>query len=125
VKLIFSSSGLKAGPLPEGKDIYLDCRVLMDPTRAVAGAMHTVPGGESALTQNQIAVYSGNALDAMETLVFAGTATLPNRRKNGSSKPLDIMTIHCFCAWGVHRSVAAKHILAERFKAAGYQVEVQ
>ena len=121
-KIIFSSSGIKTAALPDGKDIYLDCRVLFDPTRGKGAA--ATPGGKHLSTQEAIKYASHVALNAMGSLVKAGASTLANRRGNGSSKPKDVMTVHCFCAWGVHRSVAAKYILAEAFEDWGYEVEV-
>lgn len=127
-KLILTSSGLKKGPLPDGKDLYIDARALPDPTRAWAD--HETPyappmGAIGTDLKVQCWMREMAPIHAYVDVVEGALKTINHRRENNSKKSiLDPITIHTFCAWGIHRSVALKHILASEFRLMGYTVEV-
>lgn len=116
MKLIFSSSGKKVAPLPDGKDLYIDCRAVYDPSGThVSGAN----------IKCQLDVREVTPIGAYVEIVSNAIQNMAHRRGNNPNKGVnDPMTIHCFCAYGVHRSVAMKHILAKEFGLKGYEVEV-
>lgn len=129
-KLIFSSSGLKTGPLPMGKDYYIDCRAVPDPTRVVkkAADYHYAPGvsGDGSMIPVQNWIRDHISIPTYVKLISDMLKTIPSRRENNPKKDeLDPVTIHTFCAYGVHRSVAMKWILAREFQLLGYTVEVK
>ena len=129
MKLVFSSSGLKAGPLPLGKDHYIDARAIPDPTQfgKGGGSVYTPPFGVTGKDPKLQAWMRDVApIKAYVEVVKGMLATLGKRRENNPNKHItDPVTIHTFCAWGVHRSVALKHILAREFELMGYVVEVE
>lgn len=117
MKLIFSSSGKKVAPLPEGKDLYIDCRAVHDPSGTHASG-NSIPC--------QLAIREVTPITAYVDIVANAIKNMGHRRSNNSKKAADDpMTIHCFCAYGVHRSVAMKHILSKDFALMGYDVVVE
>lgn len=114
--LRFSSSGKKVAPLPDGKDLYIDCRAVWDPSKSHGG------GAEMA---TQLAIRTRTPIKAYVEVVDGAIKTLSQRRENSTKAQHAPMTIHCFCAYGMHRSVAMKHILATEFRLKGWDVEVE
>ena len=111
MKIFLSSYGLKGGMNPHpkhGVDFYVDCRQVCEPP---SGS----PSGDDKETQAFIEQRT-NFKPIMECIIQA-LERIPSRRgemKDPYSKPFHIAF---FCAWGVHRSRAAKHIVGERLKA--------
>jgi len=123
VKLVLSSYGLKTNAgratrkgytaVPVA-DMLVDCRCIKE--KGIKG------WGESEEFQAGVKENSKEALELIYKLIQESIRKIPERRsekKNPFTEPFEI----CFCcAWGIHRSVAAKRIMAKRLSAAGYNV---
>jgi hypothetical protein len=102
--IIFEKQGLK--PYDENRtslrraDLYLDCRVLLD------------NADEDMIQREQ-----GHVLDLFTELVLEALRHIPERRRDRDRENvyIDPVRICCVCAWGIHRSRAARNILADRF----------
>lgn len=118
---IITSSGMKVGDvgkdgvnLPSHKDLYLDCRACYDPSQ------HSGTGDDTRL---QLLVRDRTPITAYMEIVKGFIDTWPNRRMEWQDPFAHSLTIHCFCAWGMHRSRAMKHIIADELRRMGYTVE--
>lgn len=118
IKIEFFSFGIKnvwngKGNMSQA-DLYLDCRGVANP--AYSGLSGC---GDDLVVQAWVDSFTdlGPFLDMIEEAI----SRLEVRRGKGkiSEKPF---VIACFCAHGIHRSKAMKHILADRIKkgALGY-----
>lgn len=133
LRIILQSTGLKKHldtdhdtyNLPKA-DLYLDARTLPDTSNYLGFAAK----GETSAAQGFQEEVAGEALDAFENEVIESLKHIPARRKNRSDKtatdpytaPFVVM---CFCAHGVHRSVALKNILKQRLIARGFKVKME
>lgn len=119
LKLVFINHGMKTGgPLPRA-DFYLDCRGIADPSRSVGSPSGT---GDTPAVQDWIRKKVD--LRPYKQLITDGLWAIPGRRR---SEPLPYArpyVICTFCAFGIHRSRAMKHLLANELGAMGYNVEV-
>ena len=113
--LRFISHGLKNGPLPKA-DLYLDCRVIVNPFL------------EGGLFINHAALVvwmkqnNQPTIDVFIKLILQGLSTLSPRRRSPDEDPHRPMIICLFCAYGQHRSVAMKQLLADAFRAPGHYI---
>ena len=95
--LVLTNFGYKkymteAKPFPKA-DLYIDCRGLVD------GAL-----------SDTVKVANGTLLFAMKTQIEEAVHTLKTRWPNEPNRPF---VVAFFCAHGMHRSVAAKMLMAE------------
>lgn len=117
-KIILSNKGIKAmhgmGNFPYA-DFYQDARGLPD---ANGGGKPTTQSNEQWVsTQINVNAYLDIVLDAIHRI--------PARRWQKAEKWCeDPIRILFFCAFGIHRSMALKNIIASRLKELGYNVEV-
>lgn len=125
MKILLKSFGLKAVSKQDGSyklpsaDIYLDCRILPNPHYA------NMPSGDSQQTQDWLMKRVEPAvLNGFISSILQGMQTLGQRRINSANKDASTLRVATFCAFGIHRSVAMKHLLAEELKARGIEVEV-
>lgn len=103
----FRSTGFKSGALPKA-DLVIDCRGIPNPYHAFGGAMR----GTDPKVQAWIRHWGGIAIDGMSDLIYSALYHVYPRRKDMTdphSRPFVVLFV---CAYGVHRSVACKHILA-------------
>lgn len=122
--VILFSTGLKsAASLPKA-DLYLDCRSMANPFHEPKLAAMS---GDAEIVQDWMREKSGETILAYLQQIKDTLITLPLRRANSSSgkTPDDPLTVCCFCAHGIHRSRATKHILARELKQLGGKVEVK
>ena len=121
VKLTFLNRGLKGtgGQLPKAY-LYIDCRGLPDAATEGPGG-----SGDSVQVQDYMKLNAPESLDAMVQIIDGAVNRIPQRRRGETDPYARPIEICCFCAFGMHRSRAAKHILAQRCKELGYQVEVE
>lgn len=128
LKLILSSDGVKKSAergLPRA-DLLIDCRILREHFKFMEGGAAFTGMASGTNPSFRAALESANALQLglIKEYVRAGIDAIPSRRgelADPYSKPFSICF---FCAWGIHRSVSAKYILADWLKGKGYQVEV-
>lgn len=125
VKLVLRSYGVKtnAGKATRGgytsvpvSDLFIDCRCIKE--RGISGA------GRSVAFQAAVVQTSSSQLDLIYKLILEAIKKIPERRvekKDPFGEPFDIT--FC-CAWGMHRSVATKYIMAKQLKQAGYSVVI-
>lgn len=113
--LVFISHGLKSGPLPKA-DLYLDCRAIVNPVR-VGGLNLSLPSLTTWMRANNEPI-----INLFTATIEVALQQVGDRRRgeNPTSRPFVICTL---CAYGQHRSVAMKKILATEFFMAGYEVE--
>ena len=126
LKLILYSYGLKsnAGDASKGfrsipiADLYLDCRGVVE---------KGVPGGSgtSPLFQEGVEKGSPTTITSFHRIIEDSLDKIATRRADREDPYEDPYVIVFLCAWGIHRSVASKFILAKRLKAAGYNVEIK
>jgi len=115
------SFGFKRG-LPPGKvDLYIDCRSIPNPFHALRGV-----GGATTEKKAWVLEYGAEIVEAFETQIKVALRQIPSRRREMAVEEMFTrpFVIACGCAYGQHRSVAVKHILAERLAGKGYCVEV-
>lgn len=121
LKIIIDNFGIKgvSGDLPPA-DLYLDCRTVHNPAHCSTcnGA-----NGDHPVVQECVERSSEAVLNAFHTLIIEGINHLPVRRM-GRDPYADPFRVQCFCAWGVHRSRATKHILGRILKQHGWNVKV-
>lgn len=129
--LVLISHGLKTGKVEDTKgdtiayqvpkaDLYLDCRGIRE---------HDLPdhakGGGSMKFQDAVLNNNAPTITSFQRIIEDSIPQIKTRR-NGEKNPYDRPYVICtMCAHGIHRSVASKHLLAERLKKAGYTVEVR
>jgi len=120
-KLILINRGIKltGGMLPKAF-YYVDCRGLPD------SAAGEGPGGsgDTPAAQAYIMQQAGTSIMNMVALVDGAVQRLPIRRRNEKDPYGSPIVICCFCAFGLNRSRAAKHLIAAELRKLGYQVEV-
>lgn len=117
------STGLKSGAALPKADLYIDCRPMANPFHEPKlGAM----SGDAEIVQEWVEARSPDLVQAYLQQIKDTLETLPLRRANSSSgkTPNDPLIICCFCAHGIHRSRATKHILARKLKGLGGKVKV-
>lgn len=121
LKLVFQSYGLKtAKPIPKA-DLYFDCRCVVD-----GSSVPNVGGtGDSKAMQDYVKAMSPMSINGFVGQLREGIARIPSRRSDREDPFADPFVVLCMCAHGIHRSRSVKNILAERFKADGYQVVVE
>lgn len=117
------SHGLKTGPLPKGMDLYIDCRAFPDPSRTKGSP---AGGGQEEKVQKWIegeyGKLSGFSMkNHLVRMILDTIYSIPGRRPGIDVKQLNIC---CFCAWGMHRSPATKHLLA-KWLSPLYETEVK
>lgn len=99
--------------------LYLDCRIIWNPYRDPVLGGKT---GDDPVVQNWIKEKNGHVVDLFVALIKQGLDTRGTRNSGrDASKPFIVAT---FCLAGVHRSRGMKHVLAERLKKEGLEVEV-
>ena len=123
MKITLLSRGLKsAGVFPTKADLYLDARSIPDPA-SVAGLKND-PYAMNKLFKE---INGLDIVDRFMPLVQDCVKSLPSRRINsmGKKNP-NYCTVVCFCAYGIHRSVALKKMLAAEIilKQPTWEVEV-
>ena len=101
-------------------DLYLDCRAVKD--FSVGDISHS--GGEHDMNQSSVLNASLPSITSMHRIIEDSLQWIPNRRAGSKDPYANPFVIACFCAQGIHRSVATKHLLAARLIKAGYEVEV-
>lgn len=123
-KLVLSSAGCKSFAIEEPPtytlpkaDVYLDCR-------GAANPCHGGPSGSGDSPEVQAYVEANTDVDTYVDMIFAHLVRIPTRRKGQGDPWIKPIHVLCFCAHGIHRSRAMKHILARRLKASGWNVEV-
>lgn len=136
VKLRFINSGWKACLVPSintdesdkqnlllpKADLYLDCRVIPNPFLVKGVGSFT---GENPIVQQWVLEHGQLFISSFSQLITDGIAQIPTRRK-GKDDPFAAPYVICtMCAHGIHRSRAMKHLLADRFRKGGWNVEVQ
>lgn len=109
-----SSFGFKGG-VPKA-DLILDCRVVSNP--------HHVEGlreraGDDPEVIAHVRTSSPAYLNFLE-LIEEGVTRLHSRRRDEPDPYQRPFTVACGCAYGVHRSVAMKHILAHALRERGW-----
>ncbi len=123
-KLILRSHGLKRIECTEPDyriipkaDFYIDCRGIQE--KGISGS-----SGDDVKFQAGVLGHSPHSIEAALTLILDSLNHVETRRQgeNPTARPYVV----CFmCAWGVHRSVAVKHIAARKLKALGLDVKVE
>lgn len=126
MKLQLISFGIKAIveavlPLPKA-DIYLDCRVIENPYHAKG--IKASLGGDHPSLLAWTRAHNGNVIAQFLALINFGLSNIPNRRRETPDPFAAPVVIAFFCAYGVHRSVAMKHLMAEELTKQGLDVEV-
>lgn len=117
-KLIFYSTGIKKNKPLAKLGLLVDCRIVIE--RHEEGET-----GKQKLFRDFVEKTNLVQLNVIEMFIKAGIDALPARRdfkKDWAEKPLEVLF---FCAHGIHRSVATKHLMAKRFEENGYKVEVR
>ena len=130
-QLQLMSVGLKnnVGKAKEGfrslpvADMYFDCRTVQEKgiTGRFGATGNEVASGLDPVFQQHIEEASGAALMHMRGAIEQGLLLMKDRKGADFKGPVKICF---FCAWGVHRSVASKMIIAKWLKEAGHDVEV-
>lgn len=135
VHLVFLNHGLKTlAPIPFS-DLYIDARSCADAARGgyerresrkdwVSKGVYNVESGidtgDDKAVQNWVLGRSPKSFTAFQLQIEEAIKRIPSRReeeKDPFAKPF----IVCFlCAYGVHRSRAAKHIMARVFAEESY-----
>lgn len=139
VHLIFTNHGLRKGPPPPA-DLYIDARSCADPTSAnykrrepdaelIAHNLYDmltgIDTGEDKKVQRWIEKESPQSFASFMMQVEAAMERIPSRRRGEKDPYAKPFVVCCLCAWGIHRSRATKHILAERFSAESYGDKVR
>lgn len=111
------SHGIKLGPIPKS-DLILDCRAIRNPYRILAGAdlEHLIDWCRS---------HNAGIVDAYMTITLTALETLHDRRRDHTDPLATPFVVTTVCAYGQHRSVAVKHLLAERLEKLGYDVRIE
>lgn len=121
LKLIFQSYGLKTSkPIPKA-DLYFDCRCVVDGS----GAKGIGGTGDSKAMQDYVKQMSPMSINGFVGQLREGIARIPDRRSDRPDPFDEPFVVLCMCAHGIHRSRSVKNILADRFKADGYNVVVE
>lgn len=108
-------------PLPKA-DLYFDCRVIRNPYHAPGMASL---GGDHPKLQEWCLAENADVLDKFLSLINVGLTTIPDRRRDVKEGAFSVpVTLAFFCAYGVHRSVAMKHLVAKKLLEQGLNVEV-
>jgi hypothetical protein len=135
-KLVFISAGwkscktaypgqdendIKQSLLMPKADLYLDCRVIPNPT-FISGIGAT---GDDPRMQEWVEENAQAYVKSFSQLIIDGLQQVPSRRK-GKDNPWEAPYIICtMCAHGIHRSRSMKHILARKMRAGGWNVEIK
>ena len=116
LRLILLSHGIKHGSMPKA-DFYVDCRCVADPLR----------GGETSLGGGIkfIEKFSHQTLATIQFMISDAIELIPARRHEKTDPFADPFIICFFCAHGMHRSPAVKHIMSRKLLADGYKVEIK
>lgn len=101
-------------------DLYLDCRVIPNPFLLFGhkdGSNHDV--------QKWMKEHAPLWIESFYDTIIESIAQIPTRRKGKEDPWADPYRVCFMCAWGIHRSMAMKHIIAEYLNLDGYTVEVK
>lgn len=126
LKLVFTSHGVKTAQtkdhfyLPKS-DLFIDARSVVDGSKG-AGAGAT---GDDPKMQAYVAQLSPMSVQGAIGQVREAIARIPDRRSDRVDPYDEPFVITCLCAHGIHRSRSMKNILAKRFLADGFNVEVK
>jgi RNase adaptor protein for sRNA GlmZ degradation len=102
-------------------DLYLDCRVLPNPV-FIDGIGST---GDDPKMQQWMITNGAPFIESFTQLIEDGIHQIPKRR-SGKEDPWEEPYRICFmCAHGIHRSRSMKHLMGQRLKGYGYNVEVK
>lgn len=96
-------------------NVYLDCRGLPNPHHTTLSAR----GGDDPLVINWVRTSTSAQYRFVEEIEEA-ISRLPVRRRAKENPYEDPLVVALGCAWGVHRSVAMKHILHELLRQRGW-----
>ena len=127
VKLVLMSTGVKLNEgaakkgfvsLPQA-DLYIDCRGIKEK------GLHAKGTGADVAFQEAVQEASQTALEAIYALIVEGAKKIPDRRGEKAEPFKEPFRVCFFCAWGIHRSVATKHLLGRRLKMEGWQVAIE
>ena len=109
----------RVAKLPKA-DLYLDCRAVAD----FSGGDVSHAGGEIGTNQDTVLSKSAPAITSFHRIVEDALQWIPARRAEAKDPYKEPFVVACFCAHGIHRSVATKHLLFARLKKAGLDVEM-
>lgn len=111
-RIIITSGGVKSlnYTLPKA-DIYIDCRGVANPCYGMSGS------GDDPKVQEW--VEKNTTVHPYVEIILETLTRIPMRRRGQEEPFKEPVRIMCFCAHGIHRSRAMKHILSNRLKAAG------
>jgi RNase adaptor protein for sRNA GlmZ degradation len=116
----FGLKGLGNQPLPKA-DLYLDCRGLPD---ASAESSFSGKTGDHTAVQVWVNSQAPKLVQAYRDAVLESLANIPHRRR-AEEKPYGRpFRVACFCAFGIHRSRAMKHLLHSTLLAHGIKAHV-
>jgi RNase adaptor protein for sRNA GlmZ degradation len=117
MRIILISAGLKPNRTLPKADLYLDCRSIANPFHA--DPKISSMSGDAEVVQEWVEQRSEESIRAFLAQVNESILRLPIRRqgKDPFSEPFVICP---FCAHGIHRSKAMKHILKRRLKMEGF-----
>jgi hypothetical protein len=113
------NAGVKNGPLPKS-DFLVDCRSVANPFHVPA--LGALTGDDLKI---QLWVRDHSNVKAIMATVEEAISRIPVRRNNQPDPYKEPFEICCFCAHGIHRSRAMKHIIASELNLKGYTVEVK
>jgi RNase adapter protein RapZ len=100
-------------------DLYIDCRVMVNPFRDPKLGGKT---GDDPEVQSWIVKENHEFVRAVVKLIELGLTTAPSR--NSFKQEAKPFTVCFFCLAGVHRSRGTKNVLGNILKQRGHQVEV-
>ncbi len=109
MRIVLFNTGIKREgyKLPPA-DLYLDCRGIPNPFRE--GGRLAGMSGDAELVQEWVEARAQDQIASFLDQISAGISSLPTRRA-GKDPYADPFRVCLFCAHGIHRSRAMKHIL--------------
>lgn len=119
--IIVSSHGVKTGPMPAAH-YYVDARSVWCPVGNHKGMTYVGTGDDQPI---QDAVEEKSDIESILKLVDEAIGRTPARRNYKPDWYKHPFHICVLCAWGVHRSRAVKHIIADYLKMGMFNVEVK
>ncbi len=123
IKFLLRHYGLKRLKNPDGltlmprADLYIDCRVVKE--KGITGV-----NGDDPKFQTGIKKACPDVLDNILANILNSLQVFEDRRSSRLFPYAEPYVVCFMCAYGMHRSRATKHIMAERLKALGFNVEV-
>lgn len=122
LKLRLINFGLKEVQEIPKADLYLDCRGIMDPSwqKGHGGS------GDNPSVQEKVKASSPMTIMALRNVIEEAVSgqRIPLRRSEDKDPYEKPFVVAFMCAHGIHRSRAAKHIVGDLLKKAGYNVEI-